>query len=558
MKAKSYKKDETSFFKKEKDGLDSRWEPYIADIAFQTFVAKKAFPEYTFTSALMLADKSVSATVDGLHQKFLLKNINGRSVIDVPPDLKLNDLGAKILKIIPTDIEVQFFLNQLYDGKNFESYVSELAALCQDRKWISPRITRSCGSCEFRVARQDLAGKNSGFENCWKAATSIKSEDFEKPLLFDIWALDFRIKDRLLSEAKYFLTDVQFDDLSSTNKLKAKLKTISKKTNGLTRIERQWKQIELYSAKSKSSYFNAEDFLTVASHWKYPLHFIDFETITSAIPFTKGLNPYETISFQFSHHDIEQSGKITHRHQFLSSQPGEFPNFEFLRSLKKALDQDQGTIFRYATHENTVLRHVKRQLEKSSEVDRHELIEFIDQLTVEKSPTGKIIRSGSRAMVDMLELVKNYYLSPLMGGSNSIKSVLPAILQESEFLKNKYSKPIYGHSDGIISHNFKNKIWWQIENGKMIDPYKTLEPVFRDLDPTVLSVIDRITDFEEIREGGSASMAYARMQLTQMGADERGYIANALLKYCELDTLAMVMIYEYWIDLANKTPHSKK
>ena len=42
---------------------------------------------------------------------------------------------------------------------------------------------------------------------------------------------------------------------------------------------------------------------------------------------------------------------------------------------------------------------------------------------------------GHSNMVDMLKLVKKYYYHPRMKGSNSIKSVLPAIFYDSEFIK---------------------------------------------------------------------------------------------------------------------------
>jgi hypothetical protein len=40
--------------------------------------------------------------------------------------------------------------------------------------------------------------------------------------------------------------------------------------------------------------------------------------------------------------------------------------------------------------------------------------------------------------------------------------------------------------------------------------------------------------------------AFAKMQFTEMNVLERDHIIKGLLKYCELDTLAMVMIYEFW------------
>jgi len=42
-------------------------------------------------------------------------------------------------------------------------------------------------------------------------------------------------------------------------------------------------------------------------------------------------------------------------------------------------------------------------------------------------------------------------------------------------------------------------------------------------------------------------VAYAKMQFTKMSETERQNIIKALLRYCEMDTLAMVMIYEHWL-----------
>ena len=39
-------------------------------------------------------------------------------------------------------------------------------------------------------------------------------------------------------------------------------------------------------------------------------------------------------------------------------------------------------------------------------------------------------------------------------------------------------------------------------------------------------------------------MAYAYMQFTDVPVDQKDLIKNALYRYCELDTMAMVMIWE--------------
>lgn len=53
-------------------------------------------------------------------------------------------------------------------------------------------------------------------------------------------------------------------------------------------------------------------------------------------------------------------------------------------------------------------------------------------------------------------------------------------------------------------------------------------------------------DSEDLKEGGAETIAYAKLQFTNMSDSERKELRNALLKYCELDTLAMVMIIEAW------------
>jgi len=149
-------------------------------------------------------------------------------------------------------------------------------------------------------------------------------------------------------------------------------------------------------------------------------------------------------------------------------------------------------------------------------------------------------------MVDLWELVKRYYYDPATRGSNSIKQVLPAILNSSTFLQDKYSKPIYGASNGIKSINFKDWQWIQINDGNITDPYKLLPKMFTDISDKNMEIL---SEGNELNDGGAALTAYARMQFEEMIEYERQEICKALLKYCELDTMAMVMIYEGWKDM---------
>lgn len=85
-------------------------------------------------------------------------------------------------------------------------------------------------------------------------------------------------------------------------------------------------------------------------------------------------------------------------------------------------------------------------------------------------------------MIDLCNVVINYFYHPLMQGSNSLKSVLPAILSDSKKPQDKYKLPIYG-SEIIKSLNFNNWIFIQYDQaGEVLNPYKLLLKLFDDLE----------------------------------------------------------------------------
>jgi hypothetical protein len=277
--------------------------------------------------------------------------------------------------------------------------------------------------------------------------------------------------------------------------------------------------------------------------WTYPLHFIDFETSTVAIPFKKDRRPYEGIAFQYSHHTVEESGFIEHKGEYINCEQGIFPNYDFLRHLKKELEADNGTIFRYHNHENTYLNLIYLQLleDKNLIEDREDLCNFIRHIT---RSTGDSLDpwNGGRNMVDLWVMVKKYYYNPATNGSNSLKDVLPATINSSDYLKNKYSKPIYGSSE-MPSLNFTKHQWLDIRDGIASNPYDKLSELFQDAHSC-----DNIENNEGIKDGGAAMMAYAKMQFEVMQNQDRETLKNNLLRYCELDTLAMIMLYEAWLN----------
>ena len=86
--------------------------------------------------------------------------------------------------------------------------------------------------------------------------------------------------------------------------------------------------------------------------------------------------------------------------------------------------------------------------------------------------------------------------------------------------------------------NFSDDHRW-IKEG-YIDPYASLP------NPDYSEVNNPIGMINKLNNGGDALIAYAKIQYLEMSYTEREIIKKSLLKYCELDTLAMVMIYEFF------------
>lgn len=543
VKAKSIDtKDDFPFFGK-RGGLNSGWKAYLYDVAFQHHVLQGAFPGATINCSLMLADKHVVCATNSLNQKFKITRDNNRMGVAVNSSLSEEDFKQKILVQVPVDDVVAHINKELHDdGKSFVEHIDYLVDRYKSDIKIPPCVSAHCKKCEFTCSKKDeQAGLKSGFKECWQQSHKWTEADFQEANVFELW--NFRGTQKLIDADKIKLSELSEEDI--------KVKEDGKP--GLSTSQRQWLQVEMTRDGEAESYLDIPGLTTEMNSWVYPLHFIDFETTTVALPFTQGRKPYEGIAFQFSHHIVYEDGKVEHAGEYLNTSRGKFPNYDFVRALKTQLEQDEGTIFRYADHENNYLNLIIKQIKTGQDAipDADELIAFLKTIT---HSTGGVKPpwTGDRDMVDMLYLVKRYYYHSSMKGSNSLKQVLPAVLGSSTFLQEKYAKPIYGAEGDIPSLNFTDHTWLKIEDGQVIDPYKQLPTLFNDVSE---KNVELLSDEDELANGGAAMTAYAKIQFEDMSEYEREELEQGLLKYCELDTLAMVMVYEAWKAAMDDSAH---
>lgn len=533
VKAKSFRPDDENLFIGKKGGMVSGWKPYLFDIAFQKYVIQLCFPQWKIQSYIMMADKSKKASINGINQFFRVsrKGENRTGILKKVSAIEETGdsvLGRKNVTQIVADIEANKY--KYHDSLTFIGSINQFKEFYQKDEYANWKTSFSaCKACEFKSEDDEL---KSGFKECFTRQHNWTENDFIKPNIFDVY---FFIKgNKLFDEGVFFKDELTADNVG--------LKIEAEK---LSTSHRQWLQIEKAVSNDNTLYVDVDGLKDEMNKWVFPLHFIDFETSAVALPFHKGLKPYEQIAFQFSHHIYYENGEIEHANEYICNKAGVFPNFEFLRALKEALEKDNGTIFKYSNHENTILNAIHTQLLEFDEFDKEELIKFIQSISHSTSDSA-IKWKGNRDMVDLWDVEKRYYYNPFTNGSNSIKAVLPASLSSSEFLQEKYSKPL--SQINVSSKNFsENHVWLEIENGIVKSPYKMLPSLFDGWSEEQIE--NTLSEIEDIANGGAALTAYGKLQYTDMEQSEIDELTSALLKYCELDTLAMVMIYEHFKEL---------
>lgn len=534
VKAKSYHPEDEYIFIGKRGSLVKSWKPYLFDVAFQKFVMQLCFPNWKISSFIMMADKSKKASIDGLNQLFRINKKAGNRTgiikkVNSIEEIGTSILGRKNITDIITGIEENRFL--YHENLSFQESIRLFKDLYQKDQYANWLTSFSaCKTCEFKAEKeQELQGLKSGFKTCFKKQHNWGDYEFNKPNIFEIWS--FRKGNKLFEEGIYFMDELTEDIID-----------YKEEAGKLSSTERQWLQIEKEVNNDTSIYVDENGLVEELNSWTYPLHFIDFETSAVALPFNKGTKPYEQIAFQFSHHIYFKDGRIEHASEYINNKAGIFPNFEFVRALKNALDKDKGTVLRYSHHENTILNAIYIQLSNSNEDDKNELMNFIQTISHSKSDST-IKWVGNRDMVDLWDVIKKYYYNPLTKGSNSIKAVLPAALSSSKYLQQKYSKPI--NQINVSSKNFdKEHIWLEVENETIKSPYKMLPSVFENWSEEQIE--NSLSEIEDIADGGAALTAYGKLQYTDMEQSKIDKLTSAMLKYCELDTLAMVMIFEHF------------
>jgi hypothetical protein len=490
---------------------------YVEDVAFQYYVLNEAFPESQIKCSLLMPDKAKRTTIEDLAGWFSImksdkKNDNENESLPAQqkPQFRKPEV---IFRHDTSSVKNQFIDRLATEGILEYMDVTEIVLKMQPEikrratvflnilnNGISStdfQINKNCKNCEFNTPDNS----RNGYAECWGKLA------YTEPNIFDLYyggSIGHYTKgfylDELILERKTSLYDIDPERFKN-----AKDEIGSRGTR---------QQLQLENTKTNTEWISPE---LKKYNPDYPLHFIDFETYTGALPFHEGMRPYELIAFQWSCHTIPSRGETPIHSEWIHTgdrfpDASSFPNFEFARSLMRQI-KNTGTPFMWATHENTVLRTILDQMQTYS-LEDPELEFWLNSITSDKNRDGRL--------VDMNKMTQEYYFHPFMKGRTSIKKVLPAI----------WSNHLYLHE---INH-FKSYVPDSFLSG-ILDPYDTLT-----------SGISMEEWDDEIVKGGTAAMrAYYRLRFdNSLDAEKREELRFQLLQYCKLDTMAMVIIAHHW------------
>lgn len=473
------------------NAIRSEWLELVDDVTFQALIFEEVFPDAILTCALLLPDKAKRVMAENFAARFELPEAGSQP--DAPRLMRAVRYHGEV-----EEVKTHNFLTKVPMQDEVQVRRAEVQALCEtlvaslepSARKIPPVLGKHCNKCQFRAAESEdaSADRRDGFRECWGPLAD------EDPHLFDLY-YGSQLKedgkfvwDALIEQGKVSLFDIPEDALHGV------------------RGERQRIQIE-YSRRGEE--WVAPELKDFISTVRYPLHFIDFETCRMAVPMHAGLRPYDQVAFQWSCHTVESPGAEPVHSDWINGEPT-FPNVEFARSLRAQIGE-HGTILVWATHEGTTLKDIADQMQRMNLRDEG-LEKWLSLVVNASEEQGRL--------VDLNRLALKCYFHPQMRGSTSLKYVLPAVWQASTEVRTLPWLKRYVREEG----------------GALVSPYAALPPI--KIGETDCSV----------REGTAAMSAYQEMVFGAGARDPRvkAQWRELLRQYCELDTLAMVVVFRHW------------
>lgn len=463
--------------------IRSGWVEYLEDVTYQLLLAERLFPGVRIDPYLRLVDTSKAVGISDVPTFFRIERRTGRDGVSRVHTAHFTGDRALLPQLdIIAEVSVAAEVEMLRE--EVEQRATRLEQLLDSPLTaFVPARGHRCKECEFKT---DGDGPR-GFHDCWGELANVT------PHMLDLYSIGtvkaaggLTMVESLLATGKASLFDIPEDQLVKKD---GKVGPVA---------ERQRRQIA--QARSGEWWISSELESRLASV-RYPAHFVDFEAASLALPYHAKMRPYGQVAFQWSSHTVDTPGSSLVHGEWLNTEY-QWPNERFARALRNQIG-DSGSVLTWTKFERTTLRGVIRDLATFS-VSDPALAAWISDV-------------AENRIVDMYEWATGLFHHPAMGGKASIKVVLDALWKSQPQMREDFER------------------WTGLTADATIDPYASLQPL------EINGVL------QDVREGTGAVRAYEAMMYGVERDDEEAKVKwrQLLLKYCELDSLSMVLIFEH-------------
>ncbi len=176
------------------------------------------------------------------------------------------------------------------------------------------------------------------------------------------------------------------------------------------KLDARVRQQIAHACTQREPEINREKIKEFLSTLRYPLCFLDFETMQSALPPFDGTRPYQQIPFQYSLHVIGEEGAEPKHCEFLADAEGD-PRRALAEQLVRDIPEGACVVAYNMKFEKAVLK---------------ELAEAFPDLAL------SLLGIWDNMRDIMLPFYRRYYYNRAMQGSYSLKYVTPALFPEEK------------------------------------------------------------------------------------------------------------------------------
>lgn len=468
---------------------------YLLKAAYRLEVLKCRYPDGNVNIDFYFPQKHFKSSIDNL-ALFNQKESNrvNNELSNLFKKVRATGAVERVHQEIPADLSHETFTN-----RTVADAIQSIEKLMESE--YRPPVNRhhSCKYCEFRLSNKD------DVDGCWIQFFNVDNIHHPEKHIYELIGQG---NNSASEKGIYYQEQAELSrSFRSLDDL------IDKQHPTITILNRRNLQV-LQARDHDVPSLWLKNRVKSLDELSYPLHFLDFEAATYALPMKKGATPYTPVYFQFSCHTLRENGELIHTEWLDLQNENIHPHKEFARQLGEIPDIFEGTIMQYSPFEKQGVNRLIADFKQHREKYQDEL-EILEKIRTSNFPGYKY------RFFDVSKVIREYYFNEFLKDSLGLKQVLKSILKWEEsstfidFFDEEMNKMLLA-------------LKGEQQNRSKLDPYRNIQS----------------HEFT-ISDGSDAMNSWLALKNGLLTEEEKRVIPGILKKYCALDSYALYVIFKH-------------